>query len=497
MASNKNQFKLLVYLTVYCCFISCGGPPISKGKVAYQKIVNHINWANSNESNNIFISGNGCKIGNVYGSAKFKFYEKEPIGLSGELDTSLSVDYSVEVLGNKRSATEIGDFRTVSLGPYDSCKKDCHNYYDFFISAKWINRDSSTGNKWLRVLFTKDNKIKFVLSQEDGNSNWYQIYKLDKNEMDYILNIIKENWIASVFGELDLSRIAGDYDRDRTAEIVKAEAKRKIENMEDANVCSTVLRKIMDYDESYYFEGINNKASNSLINLDDYDVILNIPEELRELDEIESTLEKNMDGINKIYPIGWSKNGLFAYIETGWGDMSGGFNRLMITDMVSDKNIIRYNPFDEGVSLSTKEWWCLNYIEISSLLNQYEISDKGMVLEMNNEDVVIKYLSYKDISDTDNNSIYSITSKYSNCINISEFNQDPPNCDVEFIVTNNNTGKEKSIFKKNSFRKGKLTFVTAIKNPLEDRISVLVEYEWRGYGGVYTRDIINIGCKLF
>lgn len=498
MTSNKNQFKLLVYLTVCCCFISCGGPAISKGKIAYQKIVNHINWANSNESNNIFISGSGCKIGNVYGFAKFKFYEKEPIGLSGELDTSLLVDYSVEVLGNKRSATEIGDFGSFSLRPYDWCKKDCHNYYDFFISAEWINRDSSTGNKWLRVLFTKDNKIEFVLLQEDGNSNWYQIYKLDKNEMDYILNIIKENWYASIHGELDLSRIAGDHERDRTAEIVKTEAKRKIENMEDANVCSTVLRKIMNYDERYYFEGINDKASSQLINLDDYDVILNIPEELGELDELESTVEKNMDGINKIHPIGWSKNGLFAYIETGNSDMVGGFNRLKVTDMVSDKNIVSYTGGDEMVSLSTKEWWCLNYIEISSLLNQYEISDKGMVLEMNNEDVVIKYLSYKDISDADNNSIYSITTKYSNCRKSNNIAVcDGQTCDAQVIVTNNNTGKEKSIFKKNSFCGSKLTFVTAIKNPLEDRITILVEYEKLGFEGVYTRDIINIGCRLF
>ncbi|MGB4743765.1 MAG: hypothetical protein WBH49_09045, partial [Flavobacteriaceae bacterium] len=62
---------------------------------------------------------------------------------------------------------------------------------------------------------------------------------------------------------------------------------------------------------------------------------------------------------------------------------------------------------------------------------------------------------------------------------------------------NNNTGKEKSIFKKNSFCGSKLTFVSAIKNPIEDRIAILVEYEKRGFEGVYTRDVINIGCKLF
>ena len=268
--------------------------------------------------------------------------------------------------------------------------------------------------------------------------------------------------------------------------------------MEDNNVCSTVLRKIMDYDERYYFEGINDKASNQLINLDDYDVILNIPEELRELDEFKSTLEKNMDGINKIHPIGWSKNGMFAYIETGNSDMVGGFNRLKVTDMVSDKNIISFTGGDEMVSLSTKEWWCLNYIEISSLLYQYEIFEMGMVLEMNNEDVVIKYLSYKDISDADNNSIYSITTKYSNCRKSNNIAVcDGQTCDVQVIVTNNNTGKEKSIFKKNSFCGSKLTFVSAIKNPLEDRITILVKYEKRGFEGVYTRDIMNIGCKLF
>ena len=268
--------------------------------------------------------------------------------------------------------------------------------------------------------------------------------------------------------------------------------------MEDNNVCSTVLRKIMDYDERYYFEGINDKASNQLINLDDYDVILNIPEELRELDEFKSTLEKNMDGINKIHPIGWSKNGMFAYIETGNSDMVGGFNRLKVTDMVSDKNIISFTGGDEMVSLSTKEWWCLNYIEISSLLYQYEIFEMGMVLEMNNEDVVIKYLSYKDISDADNNSIYSITTKYSNCRKSNNIAVcDGQTCDVQVIVVNNNTGKEKSIFKKNSFCGSKLTFVSAIKNPLEDRITILVKYEKRGFEGVYTRDIMNIGCKLF
>ena len=295
-----------------------------------------------------------------------------------------------------------------------------------------------------------------------------------------------------------ISSYKGDNDRDQTAEIAKTEAKRKIENMQDNSVCSTVLRKIMDYDERYYFEGINDKASSQLINLDDYDVILNIPEELDELDELESTVEKNMYGINKIHPIGWSKNGMFAFIETGNSDMLGGFNRLKVTDMVSDKNIISYTGGDEMVSLSTKEWWCLNYIEISSLLNQYEISDKGMVLEMNNEDVVIKYLSYKDISDADNNSIYSITTKFSNCRKSSNIAFcDGQTCDVQVIVTNNNTGKEKSIFKKNSFCGSKLTFVTAIKNPLEDRITILVEYEKLGFEGVYTRDIINIGCRLF
>jgi hypothetical protein len=121
-----------------------------------------------------------------------------------------------------------------------------------------------------------------------------------------------------------------------------------------------------------------------------------------------------------------------------------------------------------------------------------------MVLGMNDEYGVIKYLSYKDISDTDNSSIYSITTKSSNCSKSNNvavcYGQ---TCDVQVIVTNNNTGKEKSIFKKNSFCGSKLTFVSAIKNPIEDRIAILVEYEKRGFEGVYTRDVINIGCKLF
>ena len=279
---------------------------------------------------------------------------------------------------------------------------------------------------------------------------------------------------------------------------VEQASKQKIENMEDNNICSTVLRKIMDYDERYYFEGINIKASNLLINLEDYSVVMNVPEKLHELNEFESTVEKNMDGINKIHPIGWSKNGLFAYIEAGNSDMVGGFNRLKVTSMVSDKNIISFTGGDEMVGLSTKEWWCLNYNEISSLLNQYDISHEGMVLGMNDEYGVIKYLSYKDISDTDNSSIYSITTKSSNCSKSNNvavcYGQ---TCDVKVIVTNNNTGKEKSIFKKNSFCGSKLTFVSAIKNPIEDRIAILVEYEKRGFEGVYTRDVINIGCKLF
>ncbi len=53
------------------------------------------------------------------------------------------------------------------------------------------------------------------------------------------------------------------------------------------------------------------------------------------------------------------------------------------------------------------------------------------------------------------------------------------------------------MFENNSFCVSKLTFVTAIKNPLVVRITILVEYEKLGFEGVYTRDSIKIVCRLF
>lgn len=173
----------------------------------------------------------------------------------------------------------------------------------------------------------------------------------------------------------------------------------------------------------------------------------------------------------KFYPIGWSKDGKFAYaIEPADEAVGAYFFRLKIQNMISDKDVYSWQPEEDPEKGNIKQMWKDNQMTFATNLNEHKIiPDKDIKLlgtEFSTEDGKFK-ITIENTMETDpdfgfevvkNTNIY-IKSPELGTKRIYSYTEKDYNLCLGRIVQG------------------------VIKSPYEKRIAVLVKEEFRGYEG--------------
>lgn len=173
----------------------------------------------------------------------------------------------------------------------------------------------------------------------------------------------------------------------------------------------------------------------------------------------------------KFYPIGWSKDGLFAYIIEPADEASGQyFFEFVIRNMISDKVVFSWKPEDELEEGNIKQMWKDYNVTFSQKLNQYKIIQQEKPQLLGTE------FSYKD-----------------NKFKVTIENKMVTDPDYGFEVVKGTTIYIKSpeLGTKNIYSYTEKEQVLCIGkivqgvllSPFEDRVAVLVKTEKCGYEG--------------
>jgi hypothetical protein len=173
----------------------------------------------------------------------------------------------------------------------------------------------------------------------------------------------------------------------------------------------------------------------------------------------------------KFYPIGWSKDGKFAYVIEPADEAAGlYFFKLKVQNMISDKDVYTWEPEDDPETGSVKQMWKDNQMTFATNLNEHKIipqSDiKLLGTEFSTEDGKFK-VTIENTMETD------------------------PDFGFEVVKTTNIYIKSAELgtkkiysYTENDYNQCLGRIVQGvIKSPYEKRIAVLVKEELRGYEG--------------
>ena len=175
----------------------------------------------------------------------------------------------------------------------------------------------------------------------------------------------------------------------------------------------------------------------------------------------------------KFYPIGWSKDGKFAYVIEPADEAAGlYFFKLRIQSMISDKILYEWelDP-DEGIETgSVKQMWKENQMEFAAKLNEHKIIPQNDIkllgTEFNTEEGKFK-VTIENKMETD------------------------PDFGFEVVKTTNIDIKASELGTKRIYSYTEKDYNQClgrivqgvIKSPYEKRVAVLVKEELRGYEG--------------
>ena len=173
----------------------------------------------------------------------------------------------------------------------------------------------------------------------------------------------------------------------------------------------------------------------------------------------------------KFYPIGWSKNGLFAYIVEPADEAAGLYYfKFVIKNMISDKEVYSWKPEEELEKGNIRQMWKDYATTFTCKLNEYKIIQQKDMKLLGTE------FSYKD-----------------NKFKVTLENKMEPNEDFGFEVVKGTNIYIKSpqfgtkqiySYTENEFNLciGKIVQGVLV-SPFEDRVAVLVKTEKCGYEG--------------
>ncbi|MCF6241845.1 MAG: hypothetical protein L3J74_10940 [Bacteroidales bacterium] len=118
-----------------------------------------------------------------------------------------------------------------------------------------------------------------------------------------------------------------------------------------------------------------------------------LPKELSYLDKSDDFL------VDKFYPIGWSKDGKFAYITEPADEGSGLYLfELVVFDAVNNKNVWSWKP-EEREEGSLSSTWKNNYALFKKKLNEYQIEQEDNI-ELKKGKTSFKGNEYQIVLDT-------------------------------------------------------------------------------------------------
>ncbi|MCQ2252138.1 MAG: hypothetical protein MJZ61_01675 [Bacteroidales bacterium] len=190
-----------------------------------------------------------------------------------------------------------------------------------------------------------------------------------------------------------------------------------------------------------------------------------VPKELKYYKESDSYI------FEKFYPIGWSKDGHFAYVVEPADEAAGlYFFQLVIRNMISDKDVYVWKPEDEMESGSVRQVWKDNQMSFAAKLNEYKIVPDNNIKLLGTE------------FNTANNK-YKVT--------IENKMETEPDFGFEVVKTTNIFIKSPELGVKQIFSYtendaniclGRIV-QGVIKSPFEERVAVLVRTEECGYEG--------------
>ncbi|MBQ3689443.1 MAG: hypothetical protein II937_06190 [Bacteroidales bacterium] len=173
----------------------------------------------------------------------------------------------------------------------------------------------------------------------------------------------------------------------------------------------------------------------------------------------------------KFYPIGWSKNGLFAYIIEPVDEAAGlYFFKIVIRNMINDKEVWSWQPEDEPEKGSVRQMWKDYGMMFTNKLNEYKIiqqkDQKLLGSEFSYKDKKFKVLIENKL-ETDEDYGFEVVKGTNIFIKCPE---------LGFKKIYSYTEKDYSLCL------GKI-IQGVIISPFEDRVAVLVKTEKRGYEG--------------
>ena len=173
----------------------------------------------------------------------------------------------------------------------------------------------------------------------------------------------------------------------------------------------------------------------------------------------------------KFYPIGWSKDGKFAYAIEPADEAAGlYFFKLKIQSMISDKDVYVWEPEEDPETGSVKQMWKDNQMLFAANLNEHKIIPqkdiKLLGTEFSTEDGKFK-ITIENTMETDPDFGFEVVKSTNIYIKSSELG-------TKKIYT----------YTENDYNQCLGRIVQGvIKSPYEKRIAVLVKEELRGYEG--------------
>ena len=199
----------------------------------------------------------------------------------------------------------------------------------------------------------------------------------------------------------------------------------------------------------------------------------------------------------KIFPIGWSRDGKFAYAEEPVDEACGCyFFNIYIQDMYSDKMVWNWKlemdqeqgyDVEKGNAFYFKKVWAKNNALFSQKLNEYQV-----------EPLPVSRLVKLPMVINNNQCTFSISNR---SIYISDFEQSMiASTTISLLV--NGAAKKKVFNKKYTYAENFSSTISNnilgyLKSSYENRIALFYITENRGYEGIPTViDIQMIGCDL-
>ena len=173
----------------------------------------------------------------------------------------------------------------------------------------------------------------------------------------------------------------------------------------------------------------------------------------------------------KFYPIGWSKDGKFAYVIEPADEAAGlYFFKLIVQNMISDKEVYRWEPEEDPEKGSVKQMWKDNQMTFATNLNQHKIIPQNDIkllgTEFSTEDGKFK-VTIENTMDTDPDFGFEVVKSTNIYIKSPELG----------------TKKIYSYTEKDYNQCLGRIVQGVIKSPYEKRVAVLVKEELRGYEG--------------